>query len=324
MPTYHSPGEPLNSPSAEPCPTVPSPLLRRPSVAALLRVPLYAVALLLASAASGDAQEDVQPAVDDTLQVEMTGGEGYVGRVVRATPDTIALETAAGARVTLARERLESVSQARGRFVGGEFWHEDPNRTRLFFSPTGRSLPSGGGYFGVYELFVPFVTVGLTDRLLLAGGSPFYLGMLTGEAPPVYFGPKVQVVDAPSFDGAVGGLTVILPEDGDGSLFGVVYGVGTVGSADHALTGGVGWGYVEDDFSSRPAVVLGGETRVSSSLKLITENVFVPGESGAILSAGVRFFGERLSADAGLIGVAGDGGECCFPMVNFVYNFGRQ
>lgn len=282
------------------------------------------MALFLAGPAHGYAQEDVQPAVGDTFEVELAGGESYVGRVVRATSDTIALETVAGARVTLARARLESSSVARGRVVDGEFWHEDPNRTRLFFSPTGRSLPRGGGYFGVYELFVPFVTLGLTDRLLLAGGSPFYLGMLTDEAPPVYFGPKVQVADAPSFRGALGGLTVFLPDDGNGSLFGIVYGVGTAGSADHALTGGIGWGYVEDDFSSRPAVVLGGETRVSSSLKLITENLFVPGESGAILSAGVRFFGERLSADAGLIGFAGDGGDCCFPMVNFVYNFGRQ
>lgn len=312
----------MNILSAHPRRTARPPDDRRSAVV-LLRGPLIVMALLLAGPATGHAQSEQESPVGDTLRVELERGESYVGRVVRATPDTIVLETVGGARVELARARIESSSQARGRVVDGEFWHRDPNRTRLFFSPTGRSLPRGGGYFGVYELFVPFVTVGVTDRLLLAGGSPFYLGMLAGEAPPVYFGPKVQITDGRSFKGALGGLTVFLPDDGDGSLFGIVYGVGTVGSADDALTGGIGWGYAGDDFSSRPAVVLGGETRVSGSIKLITENVFVPGESGAVLSAGVRFFGERLSADAGLMGFAGDGSECCLPMVNFVYNFGR-
>lgn len=149
------------------------------------------MALFLAGPAHGYAQVDVQPAVGDTFEVELAGGESYVGRVVRATSDTMALETVAGARVTLARARLESSSVARGRVVDGEFWHEDPNRTRLFFSPTGRSLPRGGGYFG----------------------------------------PKVQVADAPSFNGALGELTVFLPDDGNGNLFGIVYGVGTAATA---------------------------------------------------------------------------------------------
>ena len=66
----------------------------------------------------------------------------------------------------------------------------------------------------------------------------------------------------------------------------------------------------------------GGETRVGRYTKLISENLFVPGEDGVILSAGMRFFGRRLSADAGLAGFAGEDGGCCFPLVNVVYNFG--
>lgn len=170
----------MNILSAHPRRTARPPDDRRSAVVLLVRGPLFAMALLLAGPATGHAQPAQESPVGDTLRVELERGESYVGRVARATPDTIVLETVGGARVELARARIESSSQARGRVVDGEFWHQDPNRTRLFFSPTGRSLPRGGGYFGVYELFVPFVTVGVTDRLLLAGGSPFYLVFLPG------------------------------------------------------------------------------------------------------------------------------------------------
>ncbi|MBI4545235.1 MAG: hypothetical protein HY703_08575 [Gemmatimonadetes bacterium] len=42
-----------------------------------------------------------------------------------------------------------------------------------------------------------------------------------------------------------------------------------------------------------------------------------------ILSGGIRFFGERLSADVGLATLSSGGeGFCCAPVVNFVYNLG--
>lgn len=45
----------------------------------------------------------------------------------------------------------------------------DPNPTRLFFGPTGRSVKKGEGYVGVYGLFLPFVQVGITDRISIGG-----------------------------------------------------------------------------------------------------------------------------------------------------------
>jgi hypothetical protein len=105
---------------------------------------------------------------------------------------------------------------------------------------------------------------------------------------------------------------------------GVVYGVGTFGDRDQAASVGVGFGFSNGDFESQPVVMAGGEMRVSSQTKLITENYFAPGESGVVLSGGIRFFGERLSADFGLFTVAGGegcGAECVLPLVNFVYTF---
>ena len=262
-------------------------------------------------------------APSDTIrEVRLVGGESYVGRIVGVDAQGVTIETSAMARVVLPREAIASVGIARGRMVRGQFWPEDPNTTRLFFSPTARSLRAGAGYFGVYEVVIPFVAYGLTDQIVLAGGSPFYLAITEDFTPPFYFAPKVQVVARPGVLFAVGAVALVTPED-TRDVYGIAYGVGTVGNNDQAFTGGIGWGYVNSDLSSQPVVMLGGETRVSRSIKLLTENLFVPGEAGVVSSAGVRFFGERLSADAGLAGGFGDDAFCCFPLVNFVWHFGK-
>ncbi|HVJ26986.1 MAG TPA: hypothetical protein VM493_05560, partial [Vicinamibacterales bacterium] len=62
----------------------------------------------------------------------------------------------------------------------------------------------------------------------------------------------------------------------------------------------------------------GGERRVGPHLKLITEN-YIWQDGEGILSAGVRFMGERLSADLGLAMPIGEG--FVFPVVSFVYVF---
>lgn len=210
---------------------------------------------------------------------------------------------------------------------GDTFWPEDPNHTRMFFSPSGRTLERGEGYFGVYELFIPFVAYGLTDRITIAGGSPFYLAFANDVTPPLYIAPKVRVLEAPKFEGSLGALAVVVPEDDETYSLGIVYGVGTFGSRDNAVTAGIGWGYVEDEVSSKPVLLLGGERRVGRYLKLMTENLFVPGTDGGglLYSAGVRFFAGRLSADAALAGITDwEDAPCpfCIPLVNFVYNFG--
>jgi hypothetical protein len=55
-------------------------------------------------------------------------------------------------------------------------------------------------------------------------------------------------------------------------------------------------------------------------LKLITEN-YVWKEGHGVASAGVRFFGERLSADLALAIPIGVEEIFVFPVVNFVYVF---
>ena len=268
------------------------------------------------------------PAPRDTVvEVRLRDGSVLYGRVVEETPERIVVVTVNGVRLEVPRAQVESLRASAGRVVEGAFWAEDPNSTRLFFTSTARPLKKGDGYVSSFMLFLPLVAYGVTDRLTIAGGTPI-LPMAFGRM--WYFAPKYTVSKRERSGFAVGALGFVLPEDfADNGSVGIMYGAGTWGSRDRAITAGAGWGYVwasgTSGVSNDPVIMLGGETRVSRRVKLITENwMFTSGQTEGFVSGGVRFIGDRLSADLGVGGFTGTDGGCCFPLVNFVYNFGRR
>ena len=105
---------------------------------------------------------------------------------------------------------------------------------------------------------------------------------------------RYRVIKTEKVQAAVGVLHVFDTSDGDSA--GIGYGVGTFGSSDNAITAGAGIAYAGD--SRGGIAMLGGERRVRRNLKLITEN-YIWQDGDGILSGGVRFIGERLSADLG-------------------------
>jgi hypothetical protein len=297
------------------------------------RFSLLVLALILGTTATrtAAAQTDTTRAlvVDSmaVLEVRLTDGSVVYGAILSANRDAVVLRTVSGARLELRPDQIRSQRPATGTVVRGEYWPEDPNHTRLLFSSTGRSLGAGQGYVAAYFLFFPMVAYGVTDRLTIAGGTPVIPGAM-GEV--FYLAPKFTVSQRERSSVSVGALAFALPKSSDEGTFGIAYGVGTFGTRDHALTAGAGWGFRwgggESSVENAPVLVLGGETRVGRRVKLLTENwIFTSGAGGfTLLSGAVRFIGDRLSADLGLIGAAEQGVGCCLPMVNFVWNFGRE
>lgn len=282
-------------------------------------LPLVAVlAAGLLSAAPARAQDPVElPAPGDELvRIELVDGTSIVGRIREVAAETVVVETVGGARITVERSQIRAVTPADGAVVQGRYWSRDRSDTRLYFSSTARSLRQGEGYVGTYVIFLPFVAVGVTDRVTVAAGAP----ILFGEFEPVYFAPKVQVVRADRAQLSVGTLAFLW----DGELGGIAYGVGTFGTLDTALHLGVGYGYSGDEFSDEPVAMIGAEARVSPRVKFLTENYVLPDDVGNVFSFGLRIIGERLSTDIGVAGISGDetGTGCCLPMVNFSYAFG--
>lgn len=252
-----------------------------------------------------------------TQELTLRDGTVLVGRVERIEDGRVRFRTSGGATLEVPLDQILSVNDAAGRVVDGRVWRKDSNPTRLFFAPTARSIPSGGGYAALYEGVMPFVQVGVTDRVSVGGGTPLWIG--TG-AHPLWFTPKVQLYATETTQAAVGVMHFF---NVDHASFGIAYAVVTRGDTDSAVTAGVGLPYYKStEYHGADAVfMIGGEHRVSRLIKIITENYVLDG--GALISGGVRFMGERFSADVAMVAPVSADTFVAFPMVNFVWKFGQ-
>ncbi len=273
-------------------------------------------ASLQAQAAQAPAPVIVLAPAGETQELRLKDGTRAIGRVETITGGGFTFRTASGVLMEVEVGQVQAIGLVTGRVVRGEFWPEDSNPTRLFFAPTGRALKRGEAYLGVYEILLPFVQYGVTDRISIGAGTPLVFG--GGGDTPFWFTPKVQVLKMKSTEASVGVLHFV--NVGDANL-GIAYGVVTQGSTDSAITVGVGYAYLrgEGDGGGAPLVMFGGDRRLSRRLKLVTENYVF--EDGGLLSGGVRFLGERLSVDLGLVSPLGVDEFFAFPIINFVWKF---
>ena len=264
----------------------------------------------LAQTASTSADRSVT-----LYELVLSDGSRIYGTIVKQDEDEVVFTTEAGATVTARRAEIASLKEVTGRVVDGAFLPPDPNGTRLFFGPTGRSLPRGKTYLGVYEFIMPFVQVGVTDRFSIGGGTPLVFGFDEWDR-PFWVTPKLQLVNRARTQIAVGTFHVF-DTDSDGG--GVGYVVGTRGDTSASFTVGGGLAYGTGGGRSG-LLMVGGERQVRRNLKVITEN-YVWKDGNGVASAGVRFFGDRLSADLALGFPIGAETFFAFPVLNFVYVF---
>lgn len=265
-------------------------------------------------------------------------GSTLLGRLVADSGDTVRFQTSLG-MLAIPKQNVAELKPVKASEVReGQYWFPDPNRTRLFFAPTGRMLSAGEGYYSNTYLFLQNFAGGASDHVTLGGGlSLFPTGDMSEQV--YYFTPKVGVYNTEQNNVAIGGILAWVPTD-NGKPFGIVYGVGTHGGPDGSVSGGLGYGFYGSDMSSRPAAMVGGARRVSQRLALLTENYgmvyddtqtdcvntpagFTCTDSnkhrlGVLSMYGVRFLGEKLSVDLALANVATHDTHWIFPGVPYV------
>ena len=205
----------------------------------------------------------------------------------------------------------------------------DVNDTRLLFSPTGRPLRKGEGYFSDFELLFPGVAFGLTDHLSIAGGMSV-IPTIGLDEQAFYVAPKLGFQLSDRVAVAAGALYGAGPDD-EVDDFGLAFGVATFGRPDKSLSLGVGVAAADLADGVDPAAILmiGGAVTVSPRIALVSENWlflhddFELGEQPIGLA--VRFLGDRLSADVGFVTVPAaldEGG--IIPWVSVSYRFGGE
>lgn len=290
-------------------------------------VPLIALALaLLVLPAARAAAQVPDTASTANLKVPPAGSVALLtlvdnsklqGRIIEVTATTIRFASAIG-ETTIPRSavrRVQLVSESA--LHDGEVWPEDPSRTRLFFAPSGRTLREKESYFADAYIFFPSFQWGITNSFTLGAGASIIPGLGIDEQ-IFYLTPKVGIVSGPDLNVSVGALIAGAGFVSDNSPFGVGYGVATFGGEDRNVTVGAGFGYAGTTASGAAVLLLGGVSRVSKSIALVSENYVITGDgSGVLLSGGLRFIGERLSVD--LAGWGSTESLVPIPYVAFIY-----
>lgn len=257
------------------------------------------------------AQNDTSAVTRLTLQ----DGSEVIGYIIEERDSLIVFRTVSGIRMEINTGLISENELIEGEISDGEFVRYDPNRTRLLFGPTARTLKQGKGYFSTYEIFFPSLAFGVTDFITLSGGFSLVPGV---SEQVIYLGTKARFIESEVVT-LGGGFIYAHVEDSD---FATAYGVVSIGSQRAALTVGLGWGFIDWEFSGTPALMIGGEVQLSNSIKLVTENWLPPNTDFAIISLGIRFFGDNLAADIGLVTYTDVGDGFPFlPWLGFVYNF---
>jgi hypothetical protein len=209
----------------------------------------------------------VQPGAN--VSVVLSDGSTMYGRLERRDADSLVMVGAAG-RVAVAITNVRTVrdaGEARRRGDGStEYWFPNANSTRLFFAPTGRTLAQGDGYFADHDIAIASLTYGFTDRVTFGGG-----GLIVPSSDFWFVTPKVGLVRGSDFNLAVGAL---FGGVGD-HTGGIGFVSATYGSTNRSATLAVGNAFSGSEADRQQIVMLGGETRVSRRMALVTENYSV-------------------------------------------------
>lgn len=253
-------------------------------------------------------------------RIELRGGSILNGNIVREDQNLITIHTSDG-EIVVKRESVVSIQPLS---------HEndllsDPKSTRLLFSPTGRPLKKGSGYFTDFYVFLPSISYGFNDRFSAMAGMSIVPGIGIGDQLK-YLAPRYTFLESDNTATAAGFLNVFV--DG-GTSAGILYATHTVGRPDKSFTTAVGWGYLKEksedlDFHPYPIVMLGGNIRLGKYTSFVTENWLITGENikNYPFVAGIRFFSKQFAVDVGAMYIADlIGSGIPIPWLSFAYHF---
>ena len=288
--------------------------------------------------------QDLERPGSEIVTIKMTDGSSLVARVIDQDDQRLRIVTAGGLAMEIARASVERID--RGGREDASSRPSDSNYTRLLFSPTGRPLGKGEGYFSDHYVVFPGVAYGITDHLSVGAGVSVVPSLGLGEQ-LFYVAPRFGQQFSERVAVSAGVLYAHAGGEGDQGGLGLGFAMATLGKPDKSLTLGGGVARtIEYDSVTRivngrtvyetrkhaahtPVIVVGGTVRVAPRIALVSENWLVLHEDFNIkeqpFALGVRFLGDRLSADVGviLIGELIDEGFP-IPWLSVTYHFGRR
>jgi len=256
----------------------------------------------------------------------MKNGSKLVGDIAEIHDNEIVFNTEFG-RISMSLDKIQKISEFKTDNIEiGKFWFPDPNQTRLFFSPTGRMLKQGQGYLSDIYLFFTSFAVGLSDNFTIGAGMSIFPGVDIQDQ-FLFITPRIGISAGSSFSFAVSGLIIRIPDidnniNDESKLAGIVFPTMTTGSSDMSFTASLGYGFVDDNLAEKPAVMLGGQIRISNRSSFVSENWVFPGIDNPLFSYGIRLFGDEMAIDLAFFNnFENENSILGIPYMDFVWNF---
>lgn len=195
---------------------------------------------------------------DTTLiyQIITLDGNEFIGTIIEQDAQIVVLKTDKFGVITIQKIDIKTMNLIEAEKIkDGAYWADHLQSTRHFWSPNGYGLKKGEAYYQNVWIFFNQFSVGVTDNILIGGGIiPLFL--FAGSPTPVWITPKVSfpIVKDKVNIGAGGLFATVLGEDN--TNFGILYGTSTFGPRDKNVTVGVGYGYANGSWASKPTFTL--------------------------------------------------------------------
>lgn len=108
---------------------------------------------------------DIPESPDVTVEVILLNNTRHTGNVISATDEELELRTDSG-RIFIELSSIRSIREL-DLNRRSTSWFENPNTSRLFFSPTARPLNKGDGYYQNIYVFFNNLAYAVTDNIAL-------------------------------------------------------------------------------------------------------------------------------------------------------------
>lgn len=296
-----------------------------------LRTILIVFTAVVLFASNAAAQQAVTGQVSKTYVVTLNDGSTISGKLMSISDQEIVIQSATMGEVRLAKSNVKSMTLVSDQDMKATgVWFTNPNPTKYLIGSSAIPLQKNTGYYQNTWVFLNSFCYGITNNISISAGFEIFSILAGGEGPFVfYINPKASFKIAENFYAGANILYAnsIRTVDEFGGL-GTLNGFATYGNTNNNITCAIGWGWAEDNFSSKPLITLSGMTRVSKRIGLVSENWLVPevGEDGGyygVFSYGIRFLGEKTSIDLAFINNPDIASEIIIgvPWLDFVVNF---
>lgn len=277
------------------------------------------------------AQQKITGEVSKMYQITLNDGSMVSGKLLSITDTEVVIESGSMGEVRLQKANIKSMTEVlaiNDKKTG--IWFENPNPSKYLLGSSAIPMEKKTGYYQNTWIFFNSISYAFTNNISVSGGFEIFSLMAGGDGVyAFYINPKASFKVANNF--YAGGTILYANTIKTAADFGglaTFNGFATYGNKNNNITGGLGWGWADGDFSSKPLITISGMARVSRRIALVSENWIIPevGDGGnyyGILSYGIRFLGEKTSIDLAFINNPDIASEIVIgiPWLDFVINF---